>query len=281
VENYRRDGFWDAATWADLDQVVQDQAQRVRVARQVFLTEDLSLTDGGAPNWLSTAQVQRASTAELHIPEQAAPPFIDISVAFQLTRTQVEGRLDAARSLARFAAKSLAEAEDNVVFAGGPFRRPGIFAANTNVQGVAPRGVFQRIVRGLAAPFTAAQELVNAVNQGIADLAANGWPEPYALILGQTLYGDAFLPLTTTASETAERQITSRVKYLRTTGALAAGEGILASLAGDPITIYSAQEAYTACTGEILTGRGPTYQFRVTERFQFVIRDPASVRRLA
>jgi len=281
VENYRRDDFWDAATWAELDQAVLDEVRRVRVARQVFPTEDLILASGDAPNWLSTAEVQRDPEAELIIPEEDAPPFINVSVAFQLTLAQVEGRLDVARSIARIAAKSLAIAEDNVVFAGGPFRQPGIVATNTaRVQGIAPRGVSQQIV-GLDPPFTRAQELLDAVNGGIASLAGNGWPEPYALILGQDLYEAVFSPLTVNTFETPERRITGRVRHLKTTGALAANQGILVSLAGDPVTIYSAQEASTAYTGEILTARGPTYQFRVTERFQFAIRASSAIRNLA
>lgn len=233
---------------------------------------------------MSTAPVQLTGTNALYIPEQPAPPFIDISVAFQLTTAQVAGpnRLDDARSLVRIAAKSVALAEDTLVLSGGPSLSPEVVATNALVQGVAPSGTYRAIVRGLPKPFTPAQELVNAVTHGITDLATNGWPEPYALILGEQLYTDAFSTLTTNGSDTAERRITSRVKYLKASGALPPDEGILASLAGDPITIYSAQEAATAYTGENFTsGRGPIHEFRVTERFQFVIRDPASVRHLA
>ena len=42
MENYRRDDFWDAATWADIDQAALAEAQQIRVARKVFRTEDLS-----------------------------------------------------------------------------------------------------------------------------------------------------------------------------------------------------------------------------------------------
>ena len=65
MENYRRDDFWDAATWAELHQAVLDEVDRVRVARKVFYTEDLSGAPCGAPSWRRPPKlIPRQATCE-------------------------------------------------------------------------------------------------------------------------------------------------------------------------------------------------------------------------
>ena len=133
MENYRRDDFWDAATWAELHQAVLDEVDRVRVARKVFYTEDLSGAPCGAPSWVSTAEVD-TKAGYLRIPEDHAEPFVEISAEFQLTPAQAEAEktLHMGRTLGRMAAKLLASAEDQIILDGGSSLRSAVLGSNTS-----------------------------------------------------------------------------------------------------------------------------------------------------
>ncbi len=274
--NYRRDDLWDAATWADIDQAVLDEVQNVRVARKVFPTEDLGIATGGAPSWVSTAQVFRAAGLLL-IPEGDARPFIELSVRFQVTPAQVEaeGTLHTARTLARMAAKSVAQAEDQIILPGPAFLRS---ALGTNTRGLSGLNQIRpaKPVRPRVPPGTPPEAFLDTVTDAITDLATAGWPDPYALILGGDLYTDAFSRLPT--GETPERILASRLKHFVVSEALPADRGIVVSLAGESIRILAGHEAFTVFTGESFGHpRGALYNFRVFERFLFVVRDTSSV----
>jgi uncharacterized linocin/CFP29 family protein len=273
--NYRRDELWDAATWADIDQAVLDEVKSVRVARKVFPTEDLGAAPGGVPSWISTAAVA-PPPSPLSIPAGNAQPFVEISMPFQLTPAQMEAEstLHTARTLARLAAKSVAMAEDLVVFQDRTLPVPGLTASNV----VPGSGIYQLGRAGLMRPpGPRSQRLLRAVNAGLARLGATGWPAPYALILGGNLYRAYLSPLAVGTEQTPERHLAGRLSRFAVTGAVRTARGILVSLAGDPITIYVAHEASASFIGETSSLRGPVYNFKVSERFQFVIRDASAI----
>ena len=278
--NYRRDGLWDAAAWADIDQAVLDEVQRVRVARKVFHTEDLSTATGGPPSWVSNAQVTYIGPSNArHIPEQLGRPFAEISVPFQLTQAQVdaESALHTARTLARTSASALALSEDWIVFRGSAAVLPrGTFATNYRP---GPIGVYLRgRLEVVAAGANRADELLNAVTAGLGYLATNGRPGPYALVLGGRLYVDAYSLLPGGSVETPEHKLAARISHLTVSGALPDESGVLVSLAGDPVMIYAAHDAITYFTGETFTATdGPFYTFRVYERIQFAVRDDRAI----
>jgi Encapsulating protein for peroxidase len=273
--NYRRDELWDAATWADIDQAVLDEVQRVRLARKLFPTEDLGAATGGVPSWVSTAAVVTAPPP-LSIPAGNAEPFVEISMPFDLTTAQAEAEntLHTARALARLAAKWVAMAEDLVVFRARTLGAPGLTAITVVPgSGIWQRGNRRVLPRGGAR----AQRLLGAIDGGLAQLGASGWPAPYALVLGANLYRAYFSQLNPPTPETPERQLGDRLSNVAVTGAVRRGQGVLVSLAGDPITIYAAHEASASFIGETSSARGPVYNFKVSERFQFVIRDASAI----
>lgn len=282
MNNYRRDDLWDAATWADLNQAVLDEVQKVRVARKVFPTEDLSTATGGAPSWVSTGAVKRRAGANaLHIPEGNGQPFVEITVRFEMTPAQVEAEntLHTARTLARMAAKNVALAEDHIVLGGEPVNFPveAVVANRDPSRGVALFQDRSRRVKSADVDASDAQKLLDTVTRAMADLARKGWPEPYALFLGQKLYVDSFSRLHPNSEESPERRLAGRLTHLIVSGALAARTGILVSLAGDPISIYSANEAFTSFTGESFGATGRIYNFTVSESIQFTVRDDTSI----
>jgi uncharacterized linocin/CFP29 family protein len=278
VENYRRDDLWEAATWADIDQVVLDEVRNVSVARRVFPTEDLSTARGGAPSWISTAKARHRDKA-LSLPEGSAQPFVEISVGFRLTRAQVEAEdtLHTARNLARLAAKSLALAEDHIVLCGAKGKLPRRTIA-TNVggrTGVALTGGRKKLPKGVKP-----KELLDKITEAISRLERNGWSEPYALILSGGLGVKLHSRLRGRSEETPERRLADRVRQHLVSGSLRNPSGVLISLAGDPVTIYEAQGASTSFVAKVAKESGYFYTFNVSERFQFVVRDDSAIVRL-
>jgi uncharacterized linocin/CFP29 family protein len=285
MSNYGRDVLWDAATWADLDQAVSDEVNRVRVARKIFRTEDVSSATGAAPFWVSVAEI-----TQLSMPETKARPFVDISVPFWLTvgQAEAEDTLHTGRTLARAAAKLLAMAEDHTIFRGGtPMPNAAVRTSNQNgliglaqQSGMQPRAVLPIAADNPADLHARPRSLLAKVNRGITDQTAAGWPGPYALILGAGLYTAASARLDPGSAETPADRLAPTLRHCLLSGALEPETGVLVSLAGDATTIYTASEASVTFSAEELHDRqGARYRFRVSERFQFAVTDRASITR--
>ena len=285
MSNFGRDALWDTATWSELDQAVSEELERVRVARKVFRTEDLGAS-GAPPPWVSVAEIQRALPIARFIPEDGARPFVEISVPFWLTPAQAEAEdtLHTARKLARACARLLALAEDHVILRGE--RMPSGWQVRArNMSGL----------RGLAAVTVAAHmlqldpkspvdvhrqpiSLVDKANQGMTGLTANGWAGPYALILGQDVYSIAYSRLYKDSGKTAADQLAPQLRHCLLSGAMEADKGILISLAGDAVTVYTAGEASVSFSGEELRPQGAFYRFSVVQRVQYAVTDRSCIR---
>ncbi len=143
--NYQPEQIWDAATWAETDEAVAEEVNRVGVARRALCIERVMAADGTAPSWVSGATVQDGGL--LRIPEGDAHPFVEISAGFTLTGAQVENEatLHIGRTLARMAAKHVAGAEDAFILQGtgqaGLLGRPHQSVRVTNSGFVDRRGV--------------------------------------------------------------------------------------------------------------------------------------------
>jgi uncharacterized linocin/CFP29 family protein len=290
MNNYGRDRLWDAATWAELDEVVADEVKRVSVVRRVFRTESVMDIDGHAPSWVSGAQVETTDKA-LFIPEGNAKPFVEISVPFRLSAAQVENEstLHTARTLARLAAKVLALAEDALVLRGTD---TGKWPARVNGRARIPKvdriGEDDGIAGGAhtvavnikkaTARQKPASNFLDGVTAGISDMMGAAWPEPYGLILSTDLYTTAVSQIVASSTETPEDRLASRVRYLLASDALDANSGVLVSLAGDPMILYVGRTPTTVFTGETHhDDDGTLFNFRVLERVRYVIRDPDCV----
>jgi hypothetical protein len=185
--------------------------------------------------------------------------------------------------LSRLAAKSLALAEDIILFKGKAAVLPKI--VRTANLASAQNGLVQD-----AANFIQVQRLANhpeaifqAVVNGIAKLTALGQPGPYGLFLENSVYADTYRGPESEPLDTAA----DRIKPLLTqgfypTGALLFPEetnqpqpfGLLASLGGEPVSIYVGVDAITEF---MQTDGGGVLQFRVFERVQYVARDPSAL----
>jgi uncharacterized linocin/CFP29 family protein len=129
-----------------------------------------------------------------------------------------------------------------------------------------------------------------AVVDGIARLTAKGQPGPYALFLESSVYADVYRPEPNSLVTPADRIRPLVTAGFHPTGALLvtpAGRGaaaapgrfgVLASLGGEPVSIYVGVDATTAFTQADPNG---ILRFRVYERVQHVARDQTALLRLA
>ena len=269
MSNLGRDKLWTPEVWAEIDKAVMAEVGRLRVSQKVFPT----LQTPNAPN--VSADVFNRQT--MTIQEGITLPFMEISVEFALTQSQVdnESMLRTGRTLAQFAARSVALAEDLLFFQGAQAPVPqGVRV--TNIASAGPGllnlpGALQAIaVNPLAQGGGYGESTFAAVSQGIGALTAAGHPGPYALILEATLFADTHAPVPNTLTTTADRINPLVEGRFYSTGTLPANRGLLVSLGGNPTTIYIAQEAITAYTQEDQQGN---YRFRVFERVQLVARE--------
>ena len=115
MDHLGRDLLWaaaDSSAWSEIDKAVQAEVARIRVAQMVFPTVQ-------TPN-APTVVFDQFDAQTMTIDEGQTRPLVEISLAFALTRSQVdnEATLRTGRTLALLAVKTVAQAEDEVFFQG-------------------------------------------------------------------------------------------------------------------------------------------------------------------
>ncbi len=274
ANNLSRDKVWTPEIWADIDKAVLAEVGRLRVAQKVFPGS----TNGNG----QYVPADKFDRDKMMIAEGLTKPYIEISVEFRLTQGQVDGEatLHTGRTLAQLATKSVAMAEDILLFQGHHAQLP----ANVRVvnhesadggllggQGTASLKVclHDKTKLGVYGSHT-----FQKVTEGIGLLNGQSQPGPYALILESSVYADAFAPLEDTMVTTADRLEPLLPGGFYSTGALPARTGLLVSLGGQPTTIFLGQEVITAYTQPDADGNSC---FRVFERIQLVAREPEAL----
>jgi uncharacterized linocin/CFP29 family protein len=282
TNNLNRDAILTPDIWTIIDTAVQGEVVPIRVAQKVFPPKVL----GGAAN--VPADVFHPET--MSIAEGRTKPFIEISIDISLTQTQLDNEvtLNTCQTLAKLAAKSLALAEDNLIFQGAEARLPPHVrvvnreSAECGLLGVARATEPIREKSPQEKPAIFGEEIFRAVTKGIAELNKEGQPGPFALMLESSLYADTYAPLPSSLVTTADRLIPLLPGGFHSSGTLPPATGLLVSLGGEPTTIYrglalNGFDVLTAYTQEDLEGR---HRFRVFERVQFVARDPRALLKL-
>lgn len=275
--NNGRDKIWNDAVWQEIDKAVLAEVGRIRVAQKVFPSTPMANA--------SYVPADIFDPKTMSIAEGQTRPFIEISVEFPLTQTQVdnEATLKTGRTLARLATKSLALAEDLLFFQGADAKLPDeVRVVNRNATdggllGVAKPKVIEVKPIDPKKPGVYGENTFKAVSEGISKLTQDAQPGPYALILESSVYADTYAPLPTTLVTTADRIMPLVTGGFYGTGTLPASIGLLISLGGDPTTVYVGQDAVTAYTQEDQDG---TSRFRVFERVQIIARDARAFVRL-
>lgn len=298
--NLGRDKVWNTDIWADIDKAVTAEVLRLRVVQKLLPSSQ----DGNG----QYVPADVFDNATMTIAEGQTKPYLEISVEFKLTQGQAddESTLHTGKTLARLAAKAVAQAED-ALFLQGKNPAPALPATTKVVNrdwagagllgatgapppappaGGAPEvelimdpaganalAIAVRAPAG-APPDDYGTNTFQAVTKGISELTRRGQPGPYALILSSDVYASTYAPLPGTLVTTADRLTPLLAGGYYGTGTLPPKNGLLVSLGGDPTTIYIGQDATTAYTQADADGN---QCFRVFERVQLVVRDPQAL----
>jgi uncharacterized linocin/CFP29 family protein len=275
---------WDPAVWQEINDAVVAEVGKVRVAQKVFPTTMFDNDPTEVPNDVIDFKT-------LTIQEGRTKAFVEIFQEFSLTSTQVtkEPQIKTAKTLARMAAKTIALAEDTVVYQGKTGKLPSNVKTapdtldNDGLLGEAESGTASdsdstQVSVKISVPQTGrpgvlyGENLFSAVATGIVKLTANKSQAPkYALLLPVSAYADTFVPPGNESLVTTAERIRPLVEGgFYGTGTLPDSKGLLVALGGDPTTLYVGREATT----EFVRKEGSKYFFRVVERVQFVARDP-------
>jgi uncharacterized linocin/CFP29 family protein len=273
-----RDKIWNEQIWGDIDNAVRDEVGRIRVAQKVF---PCTILTTGQP---VPAEEVKVVLEALSIEEGITKPLVEISVEFSLTHSQVdsEERLHTGRTLARMAAKTLAVKEDSLLFLGDEKSKNHLAKIASN-QMASNRSIKLMNAQFLKTGFLGEaahtvevegwlghpEKIFGSVAEGISKLMSESEPGPYALFLPLERYAETFLPLQSSLVTTADRLIPLVARGFYGTGSLPGSEALLASLGGEPTTIYIGTDAITAFTQTYPDG---SYRFRVFERIQYVAR---------
>ena len=278
---------WSADVWQGITDAVIQEVHKVKVGQKVFPTTMLD----GDPTEL---QDQAIDFANLSIREGRTKQFVEIYQEFPLTSTQVmkEAVDKTCQTLSRMAAKTLALAEDIVLFQGLNGKLDGVHldqveaaehgllgeASPGNADDVDPRRVSVPIEVNPLKParpgVVYGENVFSAVVAGIAKLVSKGQAPNYALFLPTRVYADTFVPPSNGSLITTADRIKPLVEGgFYGTGTLPDNRGLLVALGGDPTCLFMGREANT----EFERKQGREYIFRVSERFNFIERDPRSL----
>jgi uncharacterized linocin/CFP29 family protein len=276
---------WDASVWKEIDDAVLAEMGRVRSAQKVLPATQYD-TD---PTEIANDVI---NFTDLSIREGQTKSFVELFQEFTLTSAQAmnETQLKTCHTLAQMAAKSIALAEDTVIFQGANGKLPvGVKAeliesAGGGLLGEAnPKDANDNDPLKVAVPIVVprvpksrpgllfGENVFTAVADGIAKLTAKAQAPKFALFLPVNVFADTFVA----SSEASLVTTADRIKPLveggfQETVSLPQDRGLLVALAGEPTRIYVGREA----EAEIVRKEGSKYFFRVVERIQFVARDP-------
>jgi uncharacterized linocin/CFP29 family protein len=276
---------WDASVWKEIDDAVLSEMGRVRSAQKVLPATQYD-TD---PTEIANDVI---NFTDLSIREGQTKSFVELFQEFTLTSAQAmnETQLKTCHTLAQMAAKSIALAEDTVIFQGANGKLPvGVKAeliesAGGGLLGEAnPKDANDNDPLKVAVPVVVprvpksrpgllfGENVFTAVADGIAKLTAKAQAPKFALFLPVNVFADTFVA----SSEASLVTTADRIKPLveggfQETVSLPQDRGLLVALAGEPTRIYVGREA----EAEFVRKEGSKYFFRVVERIQFVARDP-------
>ncbi|GAC1401169.1 MAG: hypothetical protein NVSMB52_14970 [Chloroflexota bacterium] len=274
-----RAGFWNDQVWGSIDDGVKQTVGAIRVGQKVFPTVQLANA--------TSVPADVFNPEKMSITEGHTQPFIELAVEFQLSSGQVKEEPTGATAiqLAKFAAKSLALAEDMVILQGNkdvelPHTvriESGAESVGNGILGVVSER--RKIVVHPSDPgalTNSGGEILAAIAKGISLLTKNLQAPPFALILDTNAYAATWGSVIngTPAYTVLNPVLTGGI---HDTGAMPPNTGLLIALGGDPTTIYISSDPVTEPTHQ---GSGRQYFFRTFERVQYVARDHQAFVRL-
>lgn len=261
--------------WVRVNQAVQEEAQRARVAA-TFLP-----LYGPLP--ADTDFVRKVDVSEAGPLEAKDKQIIELStlqVKVKLRGAQLaDPELGSVLSVFRRAGNILARVEDALVFDGQDGAAP--IAAALGVEIADDHGAPGLITDAVAGtpPVTDGDLLVAAVANAIGYLETNGHFGPFAVVLSQPLFLISLQPDPDRPQVTPQQQIIPLLGGgpLLRSSAIANGLGIVVALGGDPIDLVVATDMSVQFL-QLTTD--PMYIFRVYEKLALRIKSEKAVVKL-
>lgn len=268
---------WTEEQWSRVQQVVHDQAMKVRVAAR-FLPLYGPVSPGVAtvPRQLVTDK-----TAPLEIIEPRTLDLITVAINLELTPTQQsESDLSSALTLFARAANIIARTEDGIIFQGkDPQIQPSCVVKPAPLPQHGLLNALQASNKLLLSPDpqsgkVTGEELVTRIADGVTVLDGEGYLAPYALVLGEGLFLIAQTPNKDGLVLPSDRIRPLIEGPLLRSGSLLRNEGVLVSLAANPVEIVVASDIHVRFLQLTAESR---YLYRVSQRFALRIKEPNAI----
>lgn len=265
---------WTEEQWARVNQAIQEEAQRARVA-----TKFLPLYGPLPPDTDFVRKVEIPAGAPLTVKDTTTIELSTLQLKLHLRGAQLaDPEMGSVLSAFRRAANIIARVEDAVVFNGLPL------PTGTPTLGVEITGGQQSTglvpVGAPAVPqVTDGDKLVDAVTNAIGDLETKGYFGPFAVVLSQSFFAFTQQPNPTRQQVTPQDQIVPLLGggSLLRCSAIPNGNGVVVALGGEPIELVVATDMslqFLQLTTE------PIYVFRVYEKLALRIKSNDAVVKL-
>jgi uncharacterized linocin/CFP29 family protein len=267
---------WTEDQWARVNQAIQEEAQRARVAATF-----LPLYGPLPADTDFVRKVEVSEAGPLEAADKQTILLATLQVQARLRGAQLaDPELGSVLSVFRRAGNILARVEDALVFNGEAGAAP--IAAALGVQIADGGGASGLVDVGtfVGPPVTDGDSLVVAVANAIGHLETAGYFGPFAVVLAQDLFVIAQQP------DPSHPQVTPQAQILPLLGggpllrcsAIASGLGVVVALGGDPIDLVIARDM-TLQFLQLTTD--PTYVFRVYEKLVLRIKSEQAVVKLS
>ena len=284
---------WTDEQWTRINQVIQEEATRARVAASFMplygpLSPETDFVRRGFISYQPWPAGQRPPANRIEIDDRNVSQLATLQVRLRVRGAQMaDPELTSVLALFRRAANVLARLEDAVVFR-GLVRNPAIagrFAPPAGVAGLG--GIWEitggEVLRGLFDPANRLirvgpprrNRIVSAVSRAIANLEANGHFGPFAIVLDQALFAVAQSPDPNSLVLPQDRIIPflSGGPLLRSS-TLPTGRGVVVALGGAPVELVVAKDM---CVEFLQLTHEPEFIFRVCEKIVLRIKQPAAI----
>ena len=282
---------WSGETWERIRQAVSHETERVEIAPKLLPPFEAMPEALTVP---SDTILPGEEAKLLRIDEAATFPLVEIWVELSLTPQQVEKEMDlhSARTLAIRATNLLSRGEDALIFQGQTATRTDPLFVDARVAhrsgpagtGLlnAPLGEDQVVTVASLEPGKPSfrERTLQAVTEGCARLKKGGHYGPYALVLHDVPYGDAFKPLPGTLIKAADRLRPMLAAGFYGTGTLPGDPsptGLLVDVGGNSMDLVLGKPARMAFLFDDAEG---LYRFRVSKRFALRLKDPSAIVKL-
>jgi uncharacterized linocin/CFP29 family protein len=265
---------WTEEQWAQVNQAIQEEAQRARVAAKFLplygpLSADTDFVRSGEISYARPLKIADKEAIELST--------LQIKVALRGAQL-ADPELGSVLSLFRRAANILARSEDAVIFNGRhspPDLPPGSPDVGEQYVGEDADGLLDH-AHAYGPQVTDGDTLVTAVANAIAHLEQAGHFGPFAVALSQQLFLFAQTPSRTTPQVIPQDRIIPFLQggQLLRSSVLPNEKGVVVALGGEPIEFVVATDMslqFLQVTQE------PEYVFRVYEKVALRIKGKKAI----